>query len=78
MSSADSIPQRSDVGRPVVAAELGSARLEGAEPDADLVALAEAFAAGELSETDFDAAVQQHQQALVAESRQRLFIAGRE
>lgn len=78
MSRVDPLPQRSELRSPIVAAELGSARLEGSDPDADIVALAEAFVAGNMSETDFAAAVEQHQQALVAESRQRLFIAGRE
>lgn len=77
MSSVEPVPLQRGSDSPIVASEFGSARLEGAEPDAEIVALAESFAAGDLSEADFDAAVRQHQQALVAESRQRLFVAGR-
>jgi hypothetical protein len=78
VSRADSITNRSDTRSAVVAAEVGSARLEHAEPDAAVVALAEAFTAGEMSEADFDASVERHQQALIADTQQRLFIAGRE
>lgn len=78
VSSADPLPRQAEARRRIVAAEVGSACLEGVEPDANIVALAEAFAAGQLSETDFDAAVEEHQQAVAAESRRRLSIAGRE
>lgn len=78
MSGADPSPRQAEGRSRIVAAEVGSACLEGAEPDPEIVALAEGFAAGELGEADFDAAVEEHQHAVAAESRQRLFIAGRE
>lgn len=67
MSGADPSTHQTERRSRIVTAEVGSARLEGAEPDSEIVALAEAFAAGTLREADFDAAVEEHQHA-VAES----------
>ncbi len=57
-----------------MAAEVGSGRLERAEPDDDVVALADALMSGELSVAEFEAAVDAHQDAVVAESRLREFV----
>ena len=74
VGSADPFPRDRGIRSAVVAAEVGSGRLEGAEPDADVVALADGLMSGELSEAEFEAAVDAHQDAVVAESRQRLFV----
>lgn len=64
MSRADPSPHQTERCSRIVAAEVGSARLEGAEPDPGIVALAQTFAAGKLREADFDVAVEAHQHAL--------------
>lgn len=74
MSGADLSPSGTERRSRIVTAEVGSAGLEGAEPDPEIVALAEAFAAGQLREADFDTAVRDHQLAVVAVSQRQSFI----